>query len=155
MTDFFLHYVHHKDLTVGLGDGKELKEKVIQWIQHATEEERSGFGEVMLHKQMTLDEWLDKFGVGDGEVDELVIYVLSILLQEPIAVITRTHFWSSVEGDHNYTGDTNIIFAFGGEGQFIPLERAELQDPGMNHCTNHIDICITICILHFRRARSL
>ena len=64
MTDFFLHYVHHKDLTVGLGDGKELKEKVIQWIQHATEEERSGFGEVMLCKQMTLDEWLDKFGVG-------------------------------------------------------------------------------------------
>ena len=46
MTDFFLHYVHHKDLTVGLGDGKELKEKVIWWIQHATEEERSGFGEV-------------------------------------------------------------------------------------------------------------
>ena len=31
MTDFFLHYVHHKDLTVGLGDGKELKEKVIWW----------------------------------------------------------------------------------------------------------------------------
>ena len=80
VTDFFLHYVHHKDLTVGLGDGKELKEKVIQWIQHATEEERSGFGEVMLHKQMTLDEWLDKFGAGDGKVDELVVYVLSRLL---------------------------------------------------------------------------
>ena len=71
MTDFFLHYVHHKGLTVGLGDGKELKEKVIWWIQHATDEERSGFGEVMLCKQMTLDEWLDKFGAGDGEVDEL------------------------------------------------------------------------------------
>ena len=115
VTDFFLHYVCHKDLTVGLGDGKELKEKVIQWIQHATEEERSGFSEVMC-KQMTLDEWLDKFGVGDGEVDELVIYVLSRLLQEPIAVITRTHFWSSVEGGHNYIGDANIVFAFGGKG---------------------------------------
>ena len=57
---------------------------------------------------MTLDEWLDKFGAGDGEVDEL--------LWEPIAVITRTHFWSSVEGGHNYIGDANIIFAFGGEG---------------------------------------
>ena len=72
LTEFFFHYVHHKDLTVGLGDGKELKEKVIRWIQHATDEERSGFGEVMLHKQMMLDEWLDKFGAADGEVDELV-----------------------------------------------------------------------------------
>ena len=78
VTDFFLHYVHHKDITVGLGDGKELKEKVIQWIQHATEEERSGFGEVMLHKQ--------------------------------------TCFWSSVGGGHNYIGDANIVFAFGGMG---------------------------------------
>ena len=97
LTEFFFHYVHHKDLTVGLSDGKELKEKVIQLIQHATDQERSGFGEVMLCKQMMLDDWLDKFGAADGEVDELVVYVLSRLLQEPIAVITRTCFWSSVE----------------------------------------------------------
>ena len=155
LTEFFFHCVHHKDLTVGLGDGKELKEKVIQWIHHATDKERSGFGEVMLHKQMMLDEWLDKFGAAVGEVDELVIYVLSRLLQEPIAVITRTQFWSSVEGGHNYIGDTNIVFAFGSEGHFIPLWRAEAQDPGMNCCTNHIVICITICILHFRCTRSI
>ena len=76
-TEYMFHYVHHKDLSVGLGNEKVLKEKVIHWIQHSTEEERSGFGEVMLHKQMMLDEWLDKFGAADGQIDELVMYVLS------------------------------------------------------------------------------
>ena len=118
LMEFFFHYVHHKDLTVGLGDGKELREKVILWIQHATDQERSGFGEVMLCKQMMLDKWLDKFGAADGEVDELVVYVLSRLLQEPIAVITRTCFWSSVEGGGNYIGDTNIMFTLWQQGAF-------------------------------------
>ena len=153
--EFLFHYVHHKDLTVGLGDDKQLKEKVIWCIQHATDQERSRFGEVMLHKQMMLDEWLDKFGTTDGVVDELVMYVLSRLLWEPIAMITKTHFWSSVEGGSNYISDTNIMFAFGSKGHFIPLERAEVQDPGMNCCTNHTVICITICILHFRCTRSI
>ena len=80
VTEFFFHYVHHKDVTVGLGDEKQLKEKVIWWIQHATDEERSSFREVMPCKQMMLDEWLDKFGAANGEVDELVVYVLSHLL---------------------------------------------------------------------------
>ena len=134
---------------------RELKEKVIWWIQHATDEERSSFSEVMLCKQMMLDEWLDKFGAGDGEVDELVMYVVSRLLWEPIAVITKTCFWSSVEGGNNYISDTNIVFAFGAEEHFIPLERAELQDPGMNCYTNHTVMCIAICILHFRCTRSI
>ena len=69
-TNYIYHYVHHKDLTVGLGDGKELKEKVIRWIQHSPDEERAGFGEVMLWKQMMLNERLDKFGAPDGLVDE-------------------------------------------------------------------------------------
>ena len=69
---------------------RELKEKVIWWIQHATDEERSSFSEVMLCKQMMLDEWLKKFGATDGEVDELVVYVVSRLLWEPIVVITKT-----------------------------------------------------------------
>ena len=154
-SEFFFHYVHHKDVTIGLGDNKELKEKVIWWIQHATDQERSSFSEVMLCKQMMLDEWLDKFGATDEEVDELVIYMVSRLLQEPIAMITKTCFWSSVEGGSNYISGTNIVFAFGGEGHFIPLERAELQDPGMNCCTNCTVICITICILHFRCTRSI
>ena len=149
-TDYLFHYVHHKDLTVGLGNKKELKEKLIHWIQHSTKEERLGFGEIMLHKQMMLDEWLDKFGASDGQVDELVVYVLSQMLREPIAVITKTCFWSSVKGGSEYIGDTNIVFAFGGEGCFIPLERATVKDPGICHCTDHIHVCINICILNFR-----
>ena len=104
---------------------------------------------------MMLDEWLEKFGATDGEVDELVMYVVSRLLQELIAMITKNRFWSSVEGGSNYISDTNIVFTFGGKGHFIPLERAELHDPGMNCCTNHTVICITICILHFRCTRSI
>ena len=165
-TDYIYHYVHHKDLTVGLGDGKELKEKVIRWIQHSPDEERAGFGEVMLWKQMMLNEWLDKFGAPDGLVDELALYVMSQLLWEPIAVITKTQFWSSVEGGEDFIGEMKIMFAFGGEGRFIPLERAEDKEPGivlpiiftfvlisvfcvsgkMCHKSNHINICIKLCI---------
>ena len=102
--DYLFHYVHHKDLTVGLGNEKELKEKVIHCIQHSTKEERWGFGEIMLCKQMMLDKWLDKFGAPDGQVDELVVYVLSQMLREPIAIITKTCFWSSVKGGSKYIG---------------------------------------------------
>ena len=115
-TDYIYHYVHHKDLTVGLGDWKELKKKVIRWIQHSPDEERASFGEVMLQKQMMLNEWLDKFGAPDGLVDKLALYVMSQLLWEPIVVITKTRFWSSVEGGADFIGETKIIFAFGGEG---------------------------------------
>ena len=77
---YLFHYVCHKDLSVGLGNEKEFKECVIRWIQHATEEERSGFGEVLLLKQMILQESLDTFGKPDGKPDEITIYVLSRML---------------------------------------------------------------------------
>ena len=71
-TQYLFHYVHHKDLSVGLGNEKELKVCVIRWIQHVTEEERSGFGEVLLQKQMILQEYLDTFGKPDGIPDEII-----------------------------------------------------------------------------------
>ena len=120
----------------------ELKEKVIQWIQHAPEEEKSGFGEVLLHKQMMLQDYVEDFCKADGMVDEITLYVLSRMLREPIAVITKNRFWSMVEGD--YISDTSIVFAFGSDGHFIPLQRAEDLAPG-NHYDNRIIICTNIC----------
>ena len=92
MTEFVFHYVWHKDLRVGLGTEVELKEKVIRWIQHASEEEKSGFGEVLLHKQMMLQDYVEDFSKADGMVDKITLYVLSRLLREPIAVITKNRF---------------------------------------------------------------
>ena len=97
VTEFVFHYVRHKDLSVGLGTKVELKEKVIWWIQHASEEEKSGFGEVLLHKQMMLQDYVEDFGKADGMVDEITLCVLSRLLREPIAVITKNRFWSTVD----------------------------------------------------------
>ena len=79
----------------------------------------------------------------DGMVDEITLYVLSRMLREPIAMITKNRFWSTVEGD--YIGDTSIVFAwFGGDGHFILLQRAEDLAPG-NHYDNRIIICTNIC----------
>ena len=141
------HYIHHKDTSVGLSNKVELKEKVIWWIQHAPKEERVGFGEVLLRKQMILQDYLDSFGKKEGVVDEITLYVLSRILWKPIAVITKMRFWSTVEGD--YIGDTSIIFTFGSEGHYIPLQRAEDKTPG-NCCANHITICTNICFQVFR-----
>ena len=80
VTDFVFHYIHHKDTSVGLGDEVELKEKVIWWIQHAPEEEWAGFGEVLLRKQMILQDYLNSFGKKEGVVDEITLYVLSRML---------------------------------------------------------------------------
>ena len=141
------HYIHHKDTSVGLSNEVELKEKVIRWIQHAPEEEWVGFGEVLLRKQMILQDYLNSFRKKEGVVDEITLYVLSRMLQEPTAVITKMRFWSTVEGD--YIGDTSIIFACGGEGHYIPLQRAEDKTPG-NRCANRITICTNICFQVFR-----
>ena len=142
VTEFVFHYVWHKDLSVGLGTEVELKEKVIRWIQHVSEEEKSGFGEVLLCKQMMLQDYVEDFSKADGMVDEITLYVLSRMLREPIAVITKKRFWSMVEGD--YIGDMSIVFVFGGDGHFILLQRAEDPAPG-NHYDNHIIICTNIC----------
>ena len=74
------HYIHHKDTSVGLGDKVELIEKVIWWIQHAPEEEQVGFGEVLLRKQMMLQDYLNSFGKKEGVVDEITLYVLFRML---------------------------------------------------------------------------
>ena len=142
LTEFVFHYVWHKDLSVGLGTEVELKEKVIRWIQHASEEDKSGFGEVLLRKQMMLQDYVEDFSKADGMVDEITLYVLSRMLREPIAVITKKRFWSMVEGD--YIGDMSIVFVFGGDGHFILLQRAEDPAPG-NHYDNRIIICTNIC----------
>ena len=47
-----------------------------------------------------------------------------------------------MEGD--YIGDTSIVFAFGGDGHFILLQRAEDLAPG-NRYNNRIIICTNIC----------
>ena len=60
---------------------------------------------------MVLQEYLDQFGEkNEGKVDEITLYVLSHMLREPIAVMTKKRFWMSVEGD--YIDDINILFAF-------------------------------------------
>ena len=80
-----------------------------------------------MQKQMVLQEYPDQFGKKDeGKVDKITFYVLSHMLKEPIAVVIKTRFWTSVEGD--YIGDIDILFAFGGEGCYIPLIRIDQVD---------------------------
>ena len=91
------------------------KRQIIRWIQHSPDTERRAFSEVLMQKQIGVNEYIDKFRKkDDGKVDEITLYALSHMLREPVAVVTKMRFWTSVEGD--YIGDVDILFAFGGKG---------------------------------------
>ena len=98
-------------------------------------------------KQMMLDEYVDKFGQPDGKPDKLTIYILSCMLIEPTAVITKTRFWSTVEGGSDYIRDTNILFAFGSEGHSILLEHAENVGESYCSCLQYELVGLASCTL--------
>ena len=54
-------------------------------------------------------------------INEIVLYVLSQILGEPIHVILKDDVWNTTV---NYMlGETKLHFVYGGENCFIPLER--------------------------------
>ena len=56
-----------------------------------------------------------------GHVDEVVLWVLSRVMREPIAILLKDKFWiTTVEED---IGDVQMLFVYGGEGRFIPISR--------------------------------
>ena len=54
-----------------------------------------------------------------GHVDEVVLWVLSRVMREPIAILLKGKFWiTMVEED---IGDVQMLSVYGGEGCFIPI----------------------------------
>ena len=54
-----------------------------------------------------------------GHVDEVVLWVSSRVMKEPIAILLKGEFWiTMVEED---IGDVQMLFVYGGEGHFIPI----------------------------------
>ena len=52
-------------------------------------------------------------------VDKVVLWVLSRVMREPIAILLKGEFWITMEEED--IGDVQMLFVYGGEGQFIPI----------------------------------
>ena len=54
-----------------------------------------------------------------GQVDEVVLWVLSRVMQEPIVILLKGKFWIMTEEED--IGDVQMLFVYGGEGCLIPI----------------------------------
>ena len=52
-------------------------------------------------------------------MDELVLWVISQIIKETVAILLHGEFWITME-EHDI-GNVQLLFVLGGEGHFIPI----------------------------------
>ena len=74
-------------------------------------------GQNLLQKQCKLPIYLREFEE-TGQVDKVVLWVLSRVMWEPTVILLKGEFWIMTEEED--IGDVQMLFVYGGEGHFIP-----------------------------------
>ena len=83
------------DASVGIGDEQNIKQAIIQWVEMCPREEHGMFGEYNTQKQWSWNNFLMNLKTRFC-VDKSVLYVLSIILSEPIGVFLESTTWTSI-----------------------------------------------------------
>ena len=73
-------------------------------------------------------------------MDEIVLWVISCILHEPIAVLLKDKFWIMTTGLD--LSNVHALFAYGGEGRYLPIVQMDLDEissnvPGEIECVTH------------------
>ena len=81
-------------------------------------------------------------------VNELVLYVVSRIVQEPIGVISKDHIWNTTV--NSMLSETQILFAYCGENHFIPISHkteSELEEEPSESgsCFVRLLFCCLVC----------
>ena len=109
--------IKHFDYTYGFKDVASVRKAIWRWLTFCTEINKSAMGQNLLQKQCKFPIYLREFEE-TGQVDEVVLWVLSRVMQEPIVILLKWEFWITTEEED--IGDVQMLFVYGGEGHFIP-----------------------------------
>ena len=75
---------------------------------------------------MKIQDWLDEFNKSNYIMDEMGIYILSLILGMGIDIILKKSIWMMKK--NNDATDVNIWFAYLGLGSFLPLTPLDLEE---------------------------
>ena len=95
-----------------------VREAIWRWLTFCTNDDKSAMGPNLLQKQQKFPIYVREYKEM-GHVNEVVLWVLSRVMREPIAILLKGEFWITMEEE--VIGDVQMLFVYGGEGQFIPI----------------------------------
>ena len=97
-----------------------VREAIWRWLTFCTDNDKSAMDPNLLQKQRKFLIYIREYEE-TGHVDEVVLWVLSRVMREPIAILLKGEFWITTE--EKDIGDVQMLFVYGGEGCFIPICR--------------------------------
>ena len=123
-TDYLAYHavVGHFDQTRGFKDVQDLQDSIWRWLNFYTDADKSAKGQVLLRKHTNFPDYLANFKL-NYKLDEVILWVISCILREPIAVLLKDEFWiTTVDLE---IANIDILFAYGVGGR--PLSANSLH----------------------------
>ena len=100
---------------------KNARSKVIKWLELCTKEDKNAMSTILSRNSWGFDNFYNFFQTKRANMNEIVMYVLSQIFCQPIAVMLKDDVWNMTV---NYMlGETELLFVYGGENHIIPMER--------------------------------
>ena len=122
------HYIVHATTTKSCAffkDEAAVRMNVQKWLSLCSKQDRNVLGMYLVKKKgWEFDHFQKFFRIKKVMVNELVLYIISHIIREPIGVISKDIMWNSTM---NYMlPETKILFAYCGENQFLPITHKNL-----------------------------
>ena len=104
--------VAHFDHTRGFEDVQALLDAIWRWLSFCTEDDKSAMGQVLFRKPTKFAHYVEEFKK-NYKMDEIVLWVISHILHEPIGVLLKDEFWiMTIDLD---LSNVHALFAYGGK----------------------------------------
>ena len=126
------HYLTHVTTTKScmfFEDEVAVRKSVMKWLEMCSKLDRNAKGLYMMKKEWQFKHFVNYFWTKTVMVNELVLYIISHIVWEPIGVISKDHTWNSTV--NAMLSQTQILFAYCGKNHFIPISRktdSELEE---------------------------
>ena len=126
------HYLTHVTTTKSctfFEDELDVRKSVMKWLEMCSKQDKNVMGSYMMKKGWEFEHFVNYFQTKTVMVNELVLYIISHIVWEPIGVISKDHTWNSTV--NAMLSQTQILFAYCGENHFIPISHktdSELEE---------------------------
>ena len=134
------HYLVHVTTTkkcTFFKDEAAMRNIVLKWLDMCSKPDRNAMGLYMLKKGWEFEHFVSFFQTKTIMVNELVLYVISHIVWEPIGVISKDLTWNSTV--NSMLSKTQILFAYCGENHFIPItHKTDSERRKMNMNMNQV-----------------
>ena len=138
------HYLTHVTTTKSctfFEDELDVRKSVMKWLEMCSKQDKNVMGSYMMKKGWQFEHFVNYFQTKTVMVNELVLYIISCIVWEPIGVIFKDHTWNSTV--NAMLSQTQILFAYCGENCFIPISHKTDSELG-EEPSESVSCCMSI-----------